>query len=690
MGRKSRHRKDAKQVRPVTREGLNPQNSREPLSVSQEVPRQDFLQRWYGKRNLQVALFLALLTATIYGHALHSPFLFDDVPNISRNSYFQLDGFSLEKIREALVKSPNSTRPVSNFSFILNIFLNGHDAASFRLINFLIHAVNGFLLYRFLILTLGLPANKQVNPAAPEIAFWATVLWFVHPLHVQSVTYIVQRMNSLAALFYLLTFLCYIKARFTESENRRWVLAALAMISFLLALGSKEIAVTAPVFIFLYEWFFFQDLSLQWLQKNLKAMIAVVMIIVVTTFAYLGLNPLDTILASYANRNFTLWQRVLTEPRVILHYLDLLILPHPDRLSLLHEFPLSLSLTEPMSTVPALLFLNGLLLTAIILAKRFRLYAFCLLWFFGNLVLESSFIGLEIFFEHRTYLPSMLFMLLMVLLLREFIMQKWVYRAILPLLFVLFSFWTWQRNMVWSNDVSLWQDCLQKHPFEVRIYNALGQALQERGDTAQAMKHFQAALAIDSRNGEALNNLGIALSRLGDSASAIEYFKRAIAAHPDDANGHYNLAVSFGELGYFADAIKHYNLALKINREHLDPDLNNNLGIMLAKIGKNAEAVDHFKKSLQIRPAHPEAHNNLGVIFARNGNYEKAVEHFQAALALNKEDPTLHNRLGLALMFLGKNVSAREHFNLALAKDPGFSLARRNLQKLEGKTYSSK
>jgi Flp pilus assembly protein TadD len=644
---------------------------------------QGFLQICESFRCRIVLALLLLVVSLTYGHALHSPFVFDDVPNIVKNPHIQIHRFTFQEIKDAIFKSPLSTRPIANLSFALNYFLHGINVSGYRLVNFLIHVGNGFLLFLFLNNILNLPLNRQLSRKPAELAFWATLIWFVHPLHVQSVTYVVQRMNSLASFFYLLTFLCYLRLRLTDVESLRWLYGGTAMISFLLAIGSKEIALTLPLYIFLFEWFFFQDLNPAWIRKNLKIFSVILFSYLISFYSFIGLDLLETIMNSYQNRHFSPWQRILTEQRVVLHYIDLFLLPLPSRLSLLHEFKISTSLFDPLTTLPALLFLNALVAFTIFMARRARLLSFCLLWFFGNLFLESSVIGLEIIFEHRTYLPSMLLGLFFITLQHYFVPPK-LHRAILCSLFLLFSFWTYERNTVWADQVALWQDCLQKHPGDTRAYNALGQALEERGQGDLAIQYYEDAIGVDPDHLSSYNNLGIALSRQGKMEEAIENFEIALTKNPLDPESNYNMAFALGEQGYFQDAIRHYNIAHENSRNNavVNEDVHNNLGILFSKTGRIEEAIRHFQEALVLNPGNFEANNNLAVVYTKTQDYARATQYFQAALRLHPDDHLLHNRLGLALMYVGRYEEARHHFEASLKLKPGFSLAEYNLQKL--------
>src|SRR5210317_881251 len=169
----------------------------------------------------------------------------------------------------------------------------------------------------------------------------------VHPLNTQSVTYIVQRMNSMAGMFFIMAMLFYVKARLTPEKTKKILLFLFSLIASIFAFGSKQNTATLPLFILLYEWYFFQDLRLKFSRKQFFWIAALGCLFVFVVYLFLGSSPLDRLFPSYAGRPFTMVERVLTQPRVILHYITLIFYPAPGRLNLDHDFPLSYSLVSP-------------------------------------------------------------------------------------------------------------------------------------------------------------------------------------------------------------------------------------------------------------------------------------------------------------------------------------------------------
>jgi hypothetical protein len=233
------------------------------------------------------------------------------------------------------------------------------------------------------------------------IAFLAAVIWLVHPVQTQSVTYIIQRMNSMASMLFILAFWFYVRGRLAQGNRKTWLWYMGSTLIWLVSLGSKQITLTLPVLVFLYEWYFFQDLSKDWLKRSLKWVLGIAVLFVIIALIYTDFNPLEKFsrLNDFSKNEFTITQRALTQLRVIIYYISLLFYPEPSRLNLDYDFPLSYSLFNPFTTLLSLIIIIGLIILGLYLAKKQRLISFCIFWFLGNLVIESSIIPLAIIFE---------------------------------------------------------------------------------------------------------------------------------------------------------------------------------------------------------------------------------------------------------------------------------------------------
>lgn len=558
-----------------------------------------------------IPALVILLVFIIYSSAITAPFQFDDGHNIVDNSHIRLARLNLEGLQQAALESPLPNRPIAYISFALNYYFHKYHPAGYRLVNILIHLLAGLFLFLLLTTTMGLPSLRNRYGNHTWIAFTAVLIWLVHPLHTQSVTYIVQRMNSMAAMFYLLCLLCYVRARMARKGFRKWLPAGSCLVAGVLALGTKESAATLPVFIFLYEWFFFQDLDRRWLKRHIVWLPAVMLLFIGLGVMYLGGHPLAGIMSGFSHRDFTPLQRVLTESRVVLLYLGLLFYPNPQRLNLDYDFALSRSLIDPLTTLLSTGVIISLLVLAVWTARKDRLLSFCLLWFLGNLVIESSLIGLELVFEHRTYLPSMLPVLAVVVLADRWIGSKMLKIVGAVCVVLIFCAWTYERNIVWSSNVTLWADTVTKSPHKARPVNNLGNALKRRGKLEQAIFQFHRALQINPNYAKAHNNLGTALAAQGKTGQALEQFAIALQLSPHYAAAHSNMGVALAGQERFDEAIAHFSEALRLKPNYAK--IHNNLGAALVHRGRLKQALGHFFSALRIKPDDRDAYKNLKI-----------------------------------------------------------------------------
>ena len=596
---------------------------------------------------------LAVVVIFIYAETLSGPFIFDDRNNIRENPYIRISQLTLHNLASAAFDSPSHHRPVANISFALNYYINGYNVVGFHAVNIIIHVITGLLLYFLVQTTFRTPALRSRYEHYKWISFFTAALWLVHPLQTQSVSYMVQRMNSLAAMFYILSFLCYAKLRLSPQERPKWGLVSGCILSGMLALGTKQNAATLPFFLLLYEWYFFQNLSLKWLKDHLALLAGLLFLLAVVALIFLGTEPLQKILAGYASRNFTPVQRLLTEMRVVIFYISVFLWPHPSRLNLDHDFALSYSLTDPITTLFSMLAIALLLAVAAILAKKQRLISFGILWFLGNLVIESSIFSLEIIFEHRLYLPSMMCSLIVVLLVYRWVKPAWLKPMILLSLTIVAALWTYERNEVWRDRITIWEDCVKKSPQKARPYNNLGAALANDGQYSKAIEQYHKALLINPYYPNAYANLGFSLAKQGKLEESITQFLKALQLKPKD------------------------------------PEILSNLGVVLLLQNRPQEALKYLFEAVELNPHFAKAQSNLGVALNRRGRVQEAIDHYTIALKLDPDNAEAYNNLGVALANQGRFEEAIKQFSTALKIYPGYENAKRNLEKsLEDKKRS--
>ena len=548
---------------------------------SKKIEKSNFSISSPNKYLLFEIVSLVLLTVIIYGGTLNHSFHLDDGSNISSNKLIQISNLSINELVKAGFESVNSKRPVANISFALNYYFHGLDVKGYHIVNIIIHLLAGIVLYYFVKITLSIRLVRDKFDETWFIPFFTALIWLVHPLHTQSVTYIVQRMNSMASMFFIMAMLFYVKGRLTPERVKKVLFFIISFVAAILAFGSKENTATLPLFILLYEWYFFQDLRIKISRKQFFLVAALGGTFAFIFYYYLGSSPLDRLFPDYGSRPFTMPQRLLTQPRVVLHYISLLLYPEPSRLNLDYDFPLSYTLFSPVTTFFSILVIIGLLGMAIYTAKENRLYSFCILWFLGNLVIESSTIPLEIIFEHRTYLPSMLVILLFVLFLYQTVKKKRILIIFLVAMSMFFSYWTYTRNKVWKDDLTFWTDIYKKSPDKARVNQYYGKALYGAGRINEAFPIIERALQLyEKQIGSQKRkisyelstynlNLGILYKDQGDYQKAIFYLNRSLNIFYYSTTAHYVIGLCYTQIGRYEEAINHLTKAMEFSKHSL-------------------------------------------------------------------------------------------------------------------------
>jgi tetratricopeptide (TPR) repeat protein len=570
-------------------------------------------------------------------------------------------------------------RTICFMSFALNYYFGGLDTFGYHLVNVIIHILNGLTLFllSYTILTLPFHEGKERENAL-MIAFLGSFIWLVHPIQSQAVSYIYQRMTSLTTLFYLLSLLCYIKGRLQHSYTRL-AFFVLSLLSGLLALFTKQNAATLPLFIILSEIFFFQPFPFKVGKKKLGFLLLFAGLFILIAGIYLRSDFISRIALGYGKRGWTPLERVLTEWRVVIFYLSLLVYPHPSRLNLDHDFALSHSLFSPFTTFLSLSIIIGLFTLAIFLMRKNRLVSFAIFWFLGNLVIESSIIPLELVFEHRLYLPSMGLIIVVTALCVSLLKRRggnWVV-GVSVLLILLFSYWTYERASVWREPLSLWMDAAKKSPNKARPHNNLGIVYGKKGMIDEAISEYKKAIAIKPNYVEAHYNFGRTHAEMHRFDEAISEYKKALVINPNHAEARTNLGVAYREKGRVDEAISEYKKALTINPNLVEAHYN--LGNAYHKKGAVDEAISQYKKVLTINPNHAGARSNLGIVYRKKGRVDEAISEHKKVLTINPNHVEARSNLGIAYRKKGRLDEAISELKKVIAAHPKHIKAHYNL-----------
>jgi tetratricopeptide (TPR) repeat protein len=634
------------------------------------------------RKNAFAFLALSIIILSIYSNTFHASWHLDDGPNITENKSLHITDLTWSQIRKAVFASPEvrlnivTIRPVSRFTLALNWYFGKENVFGYHMVNLLVHIICAVFLFLLIHHTLNLPLLKAKHGSRSyPIALLSTVFWAANPIQTQAVTYIVQRMTSMAAMFYIMTMFFYLKGRTAGLLREKGIFFAAGAVTGLLALGAKENSVMLPVSLLLFDLLFLQEATRKNVKKGLKALLLFFVLPIGGGLLFLSLATdfFSPLLRLYELRPFTLWERLLTEPRVILFYLGLIFHFAPGRLSLDHDLPTSTSLLDPLTTIPALLLVTGMIAGSICLVKRKPVIAFSLLFFFVNHAVESSVLPLELIFEHRNYLPSMfLFLPVAIGLLRavSFFSHKASMQLIISLFIVLLMIGeahaTFIRNLAWRNEESLWLDCLNKYPNSFRAHHNLGLYYDRTGDRQRAVAEYELALRSGNRslnNEKAITyfNLGIMAHRNKAHETAMKNYSKARELDPCLPGVHNNTAVLMAEGGGNIQEIRgELEKAIQCGHQRESAMASSNLGILLLKMGEPDKGMRALQNSLKMDPDNMITLKRLGHMYAEKGRWGTAWVHFKRSLRYNAKDINLLLHLSEIYLHSGNIEKARD------------------------------
>jgi Tfp pilus assembly protein PilF len=582
----------------------------------------------------QKFMLLAVIVVTgllAYRNSFTGPFIFDDAQSIQQNQ-------TIRHLWPPWGIVGHSSRPVVQLSLAVNYALGGLNPWGYHLFNIAIHILAALTLYGVVRRTcLSVMLRPEWREAAPWLAAAVAMIWEVHPLQTESVTYIIQRCESLMGLFILLMLYCVIRG--AASPRRIWWNAG-AVVSCALAMGCKPVAVTAPVVVALYDRACLSGSWREILQRRgkLYASLAATWLLLPLLLAQ-GREWKDS--AGFGYKDITPLQYVLTEPGVIAHYLRLAFWPDP--LCLDYGWPIARTATEVW---PGLIVVCALLAATMWAWRRKPALGFLGAWFFIILAPTSSFIPIaDPAFEHRMYLPLAAIVVLVVMGLYSLVGRRTV--AVAMVLAIVLGTLTWRRNLDYRSELAIWNDTVTKCPQNYRAQYNLGLMLERSGHLSEATGHYCQALQSKPDLAEPHYELGRILEQSGKSEEAIRQYEQALQIKPDYAAAHNNLGIILGRTGKLEDAIGHLTQAVQIDPKYAEG--HNNLGIALDMAGRRSEAISHFECALLIKPAYDKAHYNLGNALSHIGKPEEAIWHYRQALRINPDYAEASNGLARLL-----------------------------------------
>lgn len=620
-------------------------------------------------RLLVLAIAVILAAGLVaYHNSFSAPFLFDDAPSIADNPTIQRLWPPFAAFSPPDTGASVTNRPLINYSFALDYALGGLEVRSYHVTNLAIHLCAALLLFGVVRRTLRQPLMRpHFGDEALSIAFTVALLWVVHPLLTESVTYIVQRTESLMGLFYLLTLYAAIRAM---DSPRPLTWQILAFLSCLAGMASKEVMVSAPLMVLLYDRTFAAGTFREAWNRRKWSYVSLG-----TTWIFLGWLVFGMGGGSRGGTcgvfaKMSSWQYLCTQAEGIVMYLKLSVWPSP----LVVDYGTYVA-RNPEVIIPCFLFLGTLVVATAVALWRRPVWGFVGVWFFAILAPSSSILPLatQTLAEHRMYLPLAAVITLAVVGLHRLSGRRALF-AVCGLAIV-FCALTIRRNSDYRSALSIWTDAVAKRPGNGRAFYGLGGALLQAGRPADAIPMYERALKLEP--GLPDYSLGYALLKVGRGAEAIPIYKRALLLDPKRADVCNDLGDACSDAGRTAEAIGYYEQALRISPGFADA--HNNLGSVLYSSGRINEAIAHYRQALKLRPDYPEAEYNLGLALLDTGRLDEAIDAFRSVVRENPGLAVGWCSLGRALERSGRTAEAAASYEEALRRDPGLAEAREGL-----------
>ncbi len=579
-------------------------------------------------------------------------------------------------------------RPVVEVSLAVNYAMGGADVGGYHAFNLAVHIAAGLTLFGIVRRTLLLEALRvRYGRASPWIALAVALLWVVHPLQTQSVTYIIQRGESLMGMFYLLMLYCVIRG--TGSSRRLWwYLAAIGC--SVLGMGSKAVMATGPVVVLLYDRTFLAGSFRETLRRrwHLYAGLGATWLALFATGIAQGVLDATPSAGTHVGFGFagvTPLEYLRSQPGVIARYLRLSL--WPNGLCLDYYWPVARTTEAVLG--PLMLIAPLLIATLWALYKKPRL-GFIGAWFFIILLPTSSFVPIkDLAFEHRVYLPLVSVIVLVVVgghaLLTHAVERRvcsdMAARALGVTVLVGvaggLAYATAMRNRDYHSELAMWSDVVAKRPNNPRAHDNLAIAWEELGRLDRAEQSLREAIRVRPDYPSAYSNLGGILGRQGRYDEAIDLYHHALGIDPDYVFARVKLGDALVRRGRIDEGIGELRAAVRLSPRY--PVARYVLGNALSARGDLDGAIEQYHTAMRFRPDYAEAYYSLGNALRDQDNPHAAIEQYRRALRINSRLVSAHNNLGHVLLRLDRFEEASARFREALRLNPRHPGARYGL-----------
>ncbi len=642
---------------------------------------------------LVAAVLLAGAVWAVYGRSLDVPLIFDDRVAITRNtSIQQLWPLVGDAERPGPLRPPHHTpvagRPLVNLSFALNYHYGELDPRGYHVANILLHVLTALLVFSLVRRTLRLPYFQgRFDRAAGPLALAVALLWALHPLQTESVIYATQRTELMVTLFYLATLYSSLSYWQADTQGRRTAWLVAATLVSLAGMATKEIMVSAPVVVLLYERAFLAGSFREAWRRSWPLYVS----LATTWIALVALNaggPRNESAGFHFGVPVLNWW--YTQSMVLWMYLKLVVWPSP--LAVHYDMPL-----ETLYTAwPWVLGVAALVAGTLVLLWRNHPVGFLGAWMAA--ILAPTFvvpIVTEMAAERRMYLPLAMLTALVVVggywLLRRASPQSgneegttptrpWLIAAasgVAIALMLVGGVVSARRLAIYEDPIALWEDTIASQPFDSMAHYNLGYALADQDRIPEAIAHYRRAIQLKPNYGNAYVNLGNLLLHAGQMQEAADQYQKALEVRPHDNRARFNLGAALAGAGRRTEAILQYQRALEVEPDAAD--IHVELGNVLADDGRDSEAMEHFQHAIELKPDDANVNYRYGSALLKMGRVDEAIGRFHRALEVDPDYVNVHNSLANALASAGRTDEAIEHARRVVELQPDSAKAHSNL-----------
>ncbi len=592
-------------------------------------------------------LVLVVLGALLYANTLDAPFIFDDEPNIKKSEVVQDLGKAMDMVVPMIFSlKPPDPRPLVTITLALNYAVGGFAPQGYHVVNIVVHILAGLALFGLVRRTMLLPRwQGRFETSAHWWALAVAAVWLAHPLNTQAVTYTIQRAESMMAMFFLASMYAAVRQATATGSAGKWGWGIACILAAMAGTWCKQVIVGLPLVVIAFDWVMLQPRPLgQWLRQRGLLYVGLFAVSGLLAIRSMGMATEAGSSAGFGMPVVGPFGYLISEPRVILHYLRLAF--WPDVLVLDYFWLPAIPNDTPPQYVWTLVryfvLVQSLIIGSLGIASLVGLYwrqwwAFCGVAFFVILAPTSSVMPIaDLAVEHRMYLP--LTCVVAVVVISVGLLLRWIApaksakigAALLILATAALGTRTVIRNYDYLSPLHLWDQIVIDRPGNPRAWQNLGALLLADGQEDNALLCFEHVLDILPNYAAAHAGLGDIYLRRRDPAQAIAHYQKAAEIESSRASFHYDLGRALLVVGQLDQSYQELSKAIELQPDYAKA--HNNLGLVCLQLGKLDEAIANLELSIAQDPDQPEAYVNLATAYEHRGDLDKAVEMIRKAI----------------------------------------------------------